>query len=322
MLAPAVDRADGPAHDFATAARARFPGYLDWLRDGTGIAVPLNANGILQVALSPGGVRGLRRAMPQSARWLDAAALHALEPALGHALGAVHHPLDGAVDNVILLEALRTHCSASGRVRVVRASALSLRLRPDGASVLAADGTVYSGRHAVLAAGAWAAALTGLPRSVPVAPVRGQMLAYHATRLKHVIFGPRGYIIPREFGEPSDSARSAGETLVGATTEEVGFDPATTTAAATTLRIAAAEILPALHDVTPHRQWSGLRPMTPDLLPIIGPDPDQASLLYACGHSRNGILMAPLTGDCISALIRGIPFAADLSPFSIARFAE
>lgn len=320
MLAPAVDRADAPAHGFATAARARFPGYLDWLRGGTGIAVPLNTNGILQVALSPAGVRGLRRAMPPSATWLDAAALRALEPDLTHALGAVHHPMDGAVDNVILLEALRTYCGSSGRVRVVRASALSLTLRPDGVSVRAADGTAYSGRHAVLAAGAWTAALAGLPRSVPVAPVRGQMLAYPAMRLTHVIFGPRGYIIPREFGEPTDPGRSAGETLVGATTEYVGFDPATSTDGATKLRTVAAEILPALRDAKPHRHWSGLRPMTPDLLPIIGPDPAEPSLLYACGHSRNGILMAPLTGDCISALIRGVPTPADLSPFSIARF--
>jgi glycine oxidase len=228
--------------------------------------------------------------------------------------------MDGAVDNVILLVALRTLCSTGGRVRVVRTSANSLRLRFDSVSVQAADGSVYSGRHAVLAAGAWTASLTGLPRTVPVAPVRGQMLAYPVTRLKHVIFGPRGYIIPREFGDPSDSARAAGETLVGATTEEVGFDTATTTTAAAKLRSAAVEILPPLRGTMPHRQWSGLRPMTPDLLPIIGPDAAEPALIYACGHSRNGVLMAPLTGDCVSALVRGVHAGADLSPFSIARF--
>ena len=320
MLAPAVDRADDPAHDFAMAARARYPSYVDWLREGTGIAVPLNTNGILQVALSAAGVRGLRRAMPPSATWLEGPALRALEPELAHALGAVHHPMDGAVDNVILLETLRTYCSASARVRSVRASALELRLRRSGVSVLAVDGTAYSGRHVVLAAGAWAAGLAGLPRPVPVAPVRGQMLAYPAMRLRHVLFGPRGYIIPREFREPTDPSRATGETLVGATTEQVGFDPATTIEGATKLRAAAAEILPALGHARPHRHWSGLRPMTPDLLPIIGPDPFHPSLLYACGHSRNGVLMAPLTGDCLSALIRGLTSPADLRPFSISRF--
>ena len=321
MLAPAVDRTEGPAHDFATAARALFPTYLDWLRGGTGIRVPLNTNGILQIALTPAGARGLRRVMPESATWLDAPTLGALEPELAHALGAVLHPDDGAVDNVILLEALRTHCSASALIRIVATSARSLSLSPGGALLRGGDGHTYTGRHVVLAAGAWAGSLAGLPRALPVAPVRGQMLAYPRVRLSHVIFGPRGYIIPREFGDPADSARAGGETLVGATTETVGFDPTTTTEGATRLRIAVAEILPSLRDARPHRHWAGLRPMTPDLLPIIGPDPSSPSLIYACGHSRNGVLMAPLTGDCVSALIRGVPSPADLAPFSVERLA-
>jgi glycine/D-amino acid oxidase-like deaminating enzyme len=146
------------------------------------------------------------------------------------------------------------------------------------------------------------------------------MLAYPRARLDHVIFGPRGYIIPRDFGEPGDAARADGETLVGATTEHVGFDPATTSDGATRLRIVASEILPSMRDVRPHRHWSGLRPMTPDLLPIIGSDPSIEALIYACGHSRNGVLMAPLTGDCVSALVRGVSPPMELSPFSISRF--
>jgi glycine oxidase len=320
MLAPGVDRADGPEHTFASAARARFPSYLDWLRGGTGIAVPLNANGVLQVALTPAGVRGLRRAMPASASWLDAPALHELEPDLAHALGAVHHPLDGAVDNVILLEALRTFCGSSGRVDLVRAAALSLRLRPTAISARASNGVSYSARCVVLAAGAWTGEVGGLPRRVPVTPLRGQMLAYPPTRLRHVIFGPRGYIIPRQFADPAHIAGSVGETLVGATSDTVGFDAGTTPQGAMKLRSAAEEILPGIREARPHRQWSGLRPMTPDLRPIIGHDPVHPSLLYACGHSRNGILMAPLTADCISALARGLPSPHDLSPFSIERF--
>jgi glycine oxidase len=320
MLAPALDRADGPGQAFSVAARACFPTYLDWLRDGTGIAVPLNDNGILQVALTPAGVRGLRRAMPSSAAWLDAAALHALEPDLAHALGAVHHPMDGAVDNVILIEALRTYCAASARVHIVRAAVLSLVLRADAAAVRTRDGAAYTGRHVVLAAGAWAGSVAGLPRPLPVAPLRGQMLAYGPTSLRHVLFGPRGYIIPRAFADPTDRAHSAGETLVGATSEAVGFDTATTPEGATKLRHVAVEILPWLGESAPHRHWAGLRPMTPDLLPIIGADPSEPSLLYACGHSRNGVLMAPLTGDCITALVGGTSPPADLAPFSIARF--
>ncbi len=318
MLAPSIDREEGPAHVFAVAARARFPEYLDWLRAGTGIVVPLNTNGVLQVALSPAGVRGLRKAMPATATWLDADGIHALEPELGHVLGGVLHPDDGAVDNVILLETLRAWCAASPFVRFARTTALALTLRGEAITARGVDGTSYSARHVVLSAGAWAPHLTGLPRDIPVTPVRGQMIAYHQTRLRHVLFGPRGYVIPREFGESMRAA--AGETLVGATSEDVGFDTGITTDAAAKLRGIAAEIVPSLLDLAPHRHWSGLRPMTPDLRPIIGLDPDEPSLLYACGHSRNGVLMAPLTGDCVSALIRGEPPPADLSPFSIERF--
>jgi glycine oxidase len=319
MLAPSIDRETGPAHAFAVAARARFPDYLQWLRAGTGIAVPLNTNGIIQVAVSPAGVRGLRRAMPSTARWLDVDELRTLEPDLTHALGAAFHPDDGAVDNVILLETLRAWCAASALVRMTRTTVLAITVRREGIVARGVDGGTYSARYAVLAAGAWASNMTGLPRRVPVIPVRGQMLAYPPTRLRHVLFGPRGYIIPRQFGA-SITGGIAGETLVGATSENVGFDAGTTADAAAKLRSVAAEILPPLHDLVPHRHWAGLRPMTPDLLPIIGRDRTEPSLVYACGHSRNGVLMAPLTGDCVSALIRNAPPPADLSPFSIERF--
>jgi glycine oxidase len=204
-------------------------------------------------------------------------------------------------------------------VRIARTTVLALTLRRDGATARGVDGTSYSARHVVLAAGAWAPNIAGLPRRIPVVPVRGQMLAYHPTRLRHVLFGPRGYLIPREFGEPARGG-GGGETLIGATSDDVGYDTGITVDGATRLRSVAAEILPPLHDVAPLRHWSGLRPMTPDLLPIIGFDPAEPALLHACGHSRNGVLMAPLTGDCVSALIRGAPPPADVSAFSIDRF--
>ena len=106
MLAPSVERADGPADAFGIAARDRYPAYVDWLRERTGIVVPLNRGGIIQAAITEAGVRGLRRAMPAQSEWLDAASLHALEPSLGHALGGVYHAYDGAYDNVLLHLAL------------------------------------------------------------------------------------------------------------------------------------------------------------------------------------------------------------------------
>ena len=321
MLAPSIERGNGPATDFAIAARDHYPEFLRWLEDETGVHVPLNRRGILQLALSEAGVRGLRRAMARdadtSAEWLDEAAVRSLEPELAHALGAVFHPRDGAVDNVVLLAALSAWCRANRLVEHVTSAAVRIADEADGATVRASDGRSWRARFVVLAGGAWAPVLEGLPRSLPITPLRGQMLAYAGLRLQHVVFGPRGYIVPRA---ASPAGAAVAEILVGATSEAAGFDSSTTRRAHETLRSAGVEILPALRSQSPLRQWAGLRPMTPDLLPIIGPDPERPSLLYACGHSRNGVSMAPLTGECLAAIVRGAPTPHDLQPFSITRF--
>jgi glycine oxidase len=102
--------------------------------------------------------------------------------------------------------------------------------------------------------------------------------------------------------------------------EDVGFDWSTTEPGLSKVRAAAEEICPVLASSTNRTAWAGLRPVTPDLLPIIGADPSNESLLYACGHSRNGVLMAPLTGDIIADLVTGTPLSHDLSQFRPDRF--
>jgi glycine oxidase len=104
--------------------------------------------------------------------------------------------------------------------------------------------------------------------------------------------------------------------------ERAGFDASTTPDALEGLRRAAVDILPPLTDSSVVRSWSGLRPATPDLLPIIDADPGHPSLIYACGHSRNGILLAPLTGECVAALALDEEPAHDLTPFSLRRFVQ
>jgi glycine oxidase len=102
--------------------------------------------------------------------------------------------------------------------------------------------------------------------------------------------------------------------------ENVGFDARTTAAGVKKVRAAAEEICPVLESSQEVRAWAGLRPVTPDMLPIIGADPEYPSLLYACGHSRNGVLMAPLTGDIIADLVTESPLSHDLSQFRADRF--
>jgi glycine/D-amino acid oxidase-like deaminating enzyme len=161
----------------------------------------------------------------------------------------------------------------------------------------------------VLAAGAWAPGIPGLPRPLPVSPLKGQMLAVGSTALRHPVMSNDVYVVPR-----------GDELAIGATAERAGFDVSTNADAIETLRQAAIAICPAIESATVTRIWAGIRPATPDMLPIIGADPADSRLIYACGHSKNGILLAPATAVAIAALARGEKPAANLEPFALSRF--
>ncbi|HST08163.1 MAG TPA: glycine oxidase ThiO [Gemmatimonadaceae bacterium] len=309
MLAPSVERATGPAHDFGVASRDRYPSYVEFLVERTGVRVPLNRLGILQVALSERGVQGLRKTALATASWLDAKELHDLEPALTHAIGAMYNPIDGAVDNVLLVEALGKLCALSERITMQTAAVSRVEPANDSCSVMTTSGEKLAARHVVVAAGAWAAQIEGARFARVVEPARGQLVSYPSRPLRHVAYGPRGYVVPR-----------GNTTIGGSTMENVGFESITTTAGIKKVRTAAEEICPALAAASGVSAWAGLRPVTPDMLPIIGHDPEHPSLLYACGHSRNGVLMAPLTGDLIADLVTESPLSHDLSQFRPDRF--
>jgi glycine oxidase len=314
MLAPSIERAEGAGSAFAVAARDRYPAYLDWLRERSGMDVPLNRDGIIQIAINKGGVRGLRRAMPTDAQWLDARELHALEPALGHGLGGVFHEHDGAVDNVMLHDALLEVARRERRITIAEdiVSELSFTRSVTSVTMIGQSGIVYRADRVVLAAGAWSNTIHGLPRAIPVEPVRGQMIAYAAAPLRRVVYGPTGYVVPR----------ANGRTLVGATMERAGYESVTTPEGVQRLRRTAAEILPQLADVAPSEVWSGLRPMSADLQPVLGPDPAEPRLVYATGHSRNGVLMTPITGECIAAVLCGESTPVSIDAFSVGRFSR
>jgi glycine oxidase len=312
MLAPGVERADGAAHRFAIAARDRYPGFIDELADATGIRVPLNRLGILELVLDDARADQASRELAPGTEWIDREHLRALEPALGHAAGAVFYPNDGGVDNVELVRALRACVERVARITVIHEAATAVDAGAAHACVATDAGHRYDAVSVVLAAGAWSATLDGLPRPLPVAPMRGQMYSVEGAPLAHVTYGPHGYVVPR--GDRS--------TVVGATMENAGFEVATTREGMASVEAGGAEIAPVLARAHVLDRWSGLRPVTPDLQPILGRDPDVPSLLYACGHSRNGILLGPLTGDVVAALALGEIPSYDLSPFAIERFQE
>jgi glycine oxidase len=174
---------------------------------------------------------------------------------------------------------------------------------------------VFFGDYVVLAAGARSGQLAAkLHAPVPVRPVRGQMVALGGmlAPVRHIVWGPDGYVVPR----------ANGIVFAGATVEDVGFRRRTTKDGIRSLRAMASALVPQLAAATAQFEWAGLRPGTPDALPIIGPVPGFENLVATTGHYRNGILLGPLTGKLVARGITSGEWDALLEPFTPARFAD
>jgi glycine oxidase ThiO len=304
MLAPSVEDVPASMLGAAFAARDHYPAYLAELRERTDIEVPLDRGGILQLA-SESDADALRRRAPVGAEWLDAAALADREPAFAGHHGALLHPHDGAVDNLLLMDALERAVATEASIKRVSADVLSIDADQPSA-LTPTRGRFYSARL-VLCSGAWAGGLAGLPRRVAVRPVRGQLLRLAHSPIHHVTYGAGGYLVPR------------GDTLlVGATSEEAGFENETSLAGLATLRNIASRAIPSLANALVVDHWAGLRPMSLDTHPILGADPESPALVYACGYSRNGILFAPWAAAQLASVLVGDP-APELAPFRVDR---
>jgi glycine oxidase len=178
--------------------------------------------------------------------------------------------------------------------------------------VCASDGDTIAADHVVLAAGPWTRRLARrLGVDVPTRPVRGQMLAYRSSAVRHIIWGEDGYLVPKP----------GGFLFAGATVEDVGFRPRTTRQGLAQVRRMATATAPALRYPEVASDWAGLRPGSPDGRPIIGRVPGKDNVLVATGHFRNGILLGPITGRLIAQLVMEGRTELPLEAFSPARFA-
>jgi glycine oxidase len=302
LLAPSIKSLPDAARQFYDASLDRYPTLVASLQQfDPGLSL----------------VPGLVEVLPPEASSVGADLMTPdevakLEPALAAPFGARLHAKDCAIDNVRLLRAVRAAVERDARVVLLENDpVVEVDARRTPLATRTASGRRVEGATLVLAAGAWVPAIRGVPHRIPVTPLKGQMLAFAATPLCRSAMSDEIYLVPRET-----------ETLAGATVENAGFDTATSSEAINGLKRAAIELCPALGDATVIRTWAGIRPATPDLMPIIGPDPDVPSLLYACGHSKNGILLAPETAFALAALAAGRRPETDLGPFSIDRFDE
>jgi len=318
MLAPYVEaHAGGPMLDLCVRS---LDLYDEWMaavrRDAIArggrddIELPeYRRIGTLEIALSSERAAELRGG---HGVWMDPAAVAGLVPKLAATAGALRNERHGYVDARQLTNALAESAESSGVVFVParaewierRAGALVVALGPDGPH-LQADAVV-------LAAGAWTNRIDGV-RTPPVRPVRGQLLLHWGDigRIPAILWGPDCYIVPRQYPE---------HLMIGATVEDVGFDERPTEEGTTRLFEAARRLLPALEADAIREVRVGLRPATPDELPVLGDDPSEPGVFHASGHYRNGILLAPITAALIADLVIDDRRDPCLQHFSVTRF--
>jgi glycine oxidase len=307
MLADGMLETPAALQSLATASARMYPEFVLELQDESGITVDLRDRGtilVLPPKLSDLGSGPLTES-------LLPAQLSDLEPALADP----RHPAFYLKERSVDPRALTNAALKAARHRTVDISSATAAI-----SVLISDGRAcglrtakssYSAPTVVNCAGAWACQLR--PHPFPTRPVKGQMLsvvgAPHGT-LSHVIRSPEVYLVPR----------SDGRILIGSTFEEAGYDKRTDPGTIRRLHGLALHLLPALAQARMLEAWAGLRPGTPDSLPILGAT-RTPGYFAATGHFRDGILLAPVTAHVMAQLIAGSTADHDLSAFSPLRFA-
>jgi glycine oxidase len=320
MLIAQADTARGsPLLETALLARARHAALAPELEQETGISVERSARGVLEVAFTESEEAILEdRAAWQRARGLSVDTLtggdlREAEPNLNPKVrSGLFFADDRRLDNVRLVRALAASAVARGASLLCGRPVTRLALEGGRVAGVWAEHELLTAPVVVNAAGAWAALLAGDPQPPPVEPMRGHIVAFDLTPalLRHVVCSHRGYLVPR----------GDGRLLAGSTVERAGFDKSVTAGALRAVLAIALEIAPALADVRIAESWAGLRPGTPDGLPIVGKGAVEG-LIHAAGLFRNGILLGPLIGEAVAQLALGKESGIDLSAFDPARFA-
>lgn len=325
MLAPQHE-ADGPSPFLELCLEARDL-WLEVARDllsTTGIDPGHHTDGLLHLALDASEWAALqRRSTWQSGVGLPVEELLPAEirrrfPAVTQEIpGALFYHGDHYIHTTHSLEAYYAACRAADVHFIFGREVTALRTEPDSGAVRVAavqtDGLEIAAETTLLAAGAWTGQITeSIGYRLPVEPVRGQavLTTMNDDPPEYILSCTDGYIVPRE----------GGEIFIGATSERVGFDRSTTEEGVQSVWKAAQRILPSLKECRPSQSWAGLRPGSPDDLPIIGPAPGVRDLWLATGHYRNGLLLGPLTGLLLCRWMTTGEPGRDMTPFLPDRF--
>jgi glycine oxidase len=296
MLAPYVEgHENGPLLDLGIRSLALYDEWIARLTREARLDVEYRRIGTLEIALDADHAAELRatgaRDVGVTRTWFDPADARRRHPALGSIAGALFTPTHGYVA-ASQMTAAQAAAAVMGGAVFHRARARAIERAGNSLRVITST-SALTAPTLVLAAGAWGADIEITGAAVPpLRPVRGQLLhlGWRGHPIETIIWGPECYIVPR----------IDGSLLVGATVEDVGFDERTTAAGVRDLLDAACDLLPGGWGATFVSAHVGLRPATPDALPVLGPDERMPGLVHASGHYRNGVLLAPLTARLIA----------------------
>jgi glycine oxidase len=318
LIAPFEDAASKDFQALQQASLAMYPAVIEEIESRSGIDVEQRACGIVRTARTEAHAKALRALARRRAKsiagleWIEGETLRRLEPGLApEILGAAYSPEDSNVNPGLLTQAFARAAEALG-AQVCRGLAFTGFLgrgpRLEGAHT--SNGPMRADAI-VLAAGPWTELLARrVHAGVPTPPMRGQMIAYRSTAVRHAVWGEEGYLVPKP----------RGFIFAGATVEDAGFRKHTTGRGLAGMRRAAVSMAPALRYAEEASTWAGLRPGSPDGLPVLGRLSGRENVYVAAGHFRNGILLAPVTGRLMTQLICDGRAEMDLRPFRPERF--
>ena len=306
---------------------ARYPQWVHDLEADAGISIEYRVEGTLIVGLEPDDTDQLRHLFEAQqhlgldANWLSGREARDIEPALSpRVTAAIHCATDYQVDNRLMVKALQHAYKASGGVLHENSAIEKIVVENGIVNGVQTQNGFHETDVVILSAGCWSAQIDGLPDAIipPVRPVKGQMLALQMEEgidIKTVIRTVRAryptsvYLVPR----------SDGRLIVGATCEEMGFDTRLTVGGMFELLRGAWEAVPGIYELPLLETWAGLRPGSRDNAPILGKTPVQ-NLIYATGHYRNGILLAPISAYEIAKLVLTGETSETIAPFQLDRF--
>jgi glycine oxidase len=320
MLAPVTEAELGERAllSLGLESARRWPAFAAELAEVTGLDVGYRQTGALVVARDRDEAEalerelGFRRELGLEVERLRPSQARRLEPALAPTVRlALSAPDDHVADPRLLVPALVAACRSAG-VQLRTHTAVERLLVEDGEAVgvAVAGGEELRAAQVVAAAGPWSGALPGLPEQarVPVRPVKGQILRLRDPDgpglLERVVRYEGGYLVPR----------GDGGYVLGATVEERGFDTTVTAGGLYELLRDAGELVPGVHELVVEEIGAGLRPGTPDNVPLLGRSAALRRLVWATGHHRNGILLAPVTADLVAGALAGEPVPGELAP--------